>query len=202
MLALALELQGVLEMHAGDLKAAEVTLAEAIRRARQLGDVDLFATASIDLVSTLAEGGITKAREALGAIRLVEAFIADVHEPALAIRLAIEKADENLVLAHHEAALPILEQASITDAKRVLGEDHALLLQLRSLHGAALATSASPPRRSRPTTRWSRARPAILGALHPNTLMARVQRCRVIVDGGATSTAPSASPPSCPRRSA
>ena len=180
-LAEALELEGTLEMDTGDLKAAEVTLAEALRRARELDDVDLLVTATIDLVSTLAEGGISKSREALGVVRVAEALVDDVHDPTLKIRLALEKGDEYLVLAHPELAQPIFA-AAIDDAKRLLGENHGLVFRLRALDGSALGHLGKSAEAQADYEALIASSTRTLGALHPITVNARLQRCGVMAD--------------------
>jgi serine/threonine-protein kinase len=183
LLAQALDLHGALAMDAGELEAAEASLTEALRAARQIDDVDLLVTSTIDLVSTLAEGGISKSREALGVLRVAEAFVGDTHDPALPTRLALEKADEYLVLAHPELAQPILERA-IEQARHTLGEDHILVFRLRTLLGSALGHGGDPAKALAGYEAVIANGTRVLGALHPATLMARLQRCSVFVDNG------------------
>ncbi len=180
-LAESLELQGVLEADSGDLARSEVSLTEALRWARQLDDVDLLATTTIDLVSTLADGGISQAREALGVLRVVEPMVADVHDPAIPIRYLLEKGDEYLVLARPEAATPIFAQA-IEQGKRTLGDDHVLVFRLRALYGSALAHEGKRADALADYDALIAGATRTLGAQHPVTVNARLQRCGVYAD--------------------
>jgi len=180
----ALELRGNLEMQAGQLAASEATLAEALRLAHRLGDTDLFVAIGTDLVSTLAENGISRAREALGMIRLVESFVGDTHDPKLPFRLRMEKADENMVLAHPEIAIPILE-STIAEARHQLGDDHVMVLRLRSLYGSALDHAGNDTRAIAAHDALLATSVKVLGELHPSTLIIRLQRCRAVVNSGA-----------------
>jgi len=176
MIAQALELQGNAEIDAGDLSAAQTTLAEALRRARQLGDADLFVTAAIDIVDALGEVGISASREALGVVRVAEAIIDDTDDPALPFRLAYEKADEYMTLAHPEQTLAILP--AVTErARRTLGPDHVVMFHLESLYGSALARTGKNDEARAAYEHLIADTTRVLGALHPTTQFAHLQLC-------------------------
>ena len=183
-LAEALELQGIIEVDAGDLKAAEATLAEALRRARELGNADLFATSAIDLVDALGEGGISTSREALGVVRVAEAVVDDTDDPAIPVRLGYEKADEYMTLAHPDLALPILQE-SAERGRRTLGEDHVLTLQVAGLVAGALSRVGKPADARTAYDKVIATETRVLGALHPMTLKTQLGRCHTYLDADA-----------------
>ncbi|HTR54933.1 MAG TPA: serine/threonine-protein kinase [Kofleriaceae bacterium] len=176
MIAEALELQGKAEIDAGDLAAAETTLGEALRRARSLGDADLFVASAIDLVDALGEAGISTSREALGVVRVAEAIVDDTDDPVLPFRLAYEKADEYMTLAHPDQALAILS-ATTERAQRALGADHVQVFQLKSLHGSALARLGKHVEARAIYDALIADTTRVLGALHPTTIVMRLNRC-------------------------
>ena len=180
-LAEALELLGDLERNTDQLAAAEATLGEAVRRARQLGDIDLLINAGLDLVSTMAASGISKSREALGIIRFLEMLVADAHDPALPVRLALEKASGLLIVARHDLALPILE-AALERARPTLGDDHGLTFQLQGLHAVALAHLDRNAEAIAEYDALIAAVSAALGPTHPNAVAAKVERCSSLFD--------------------
>jgi tRNA A-37 threonylcarbamoyl transferase component Bud32/tetratricopeptide (TPR) repeat protein len=183
-LARALELQGEVETRTGDLKAANTTLGEALRRARLANDPDAFVAAAIDLVDELGEGGISTSREALGVARVAEAVVDDADDPALGVKLAFERADEYMTLARPDLALPILEQ-TLERGRRVLGPDHVLLLQIQSLYASCLNHQERyPEARAQFAAVVERAK-RVLGPLHPMTLGLRVHTCRALAEGNA-----------------
>ena len=190
MIASALELQGAAEIGAGDLVAAEATLGEALRRARELGDADLFVTVAIDLVDALGEAGISTSREALGVVRVAESIVDDAHDPALAIRLAYEKADEYMTLAHADTALAIVT-ATMERARRTLGADHVQVFQLQSLYGGALARTGKHAEARTVYDTLIADETRVLGALHPMTALARLQRCHTYFEAEAAEPAAS-----------
>lgn len=183
-LAQALDLQGVLEIDTGDLQAAEATLGEALRRARQVGDADLFVQTSTDLVDALGEAGISTSREALGVARVAEAVVGDTHDPALPIRLEFERADEYMTLAHPETALPILER-TLEQARDALGEDHILVFQIQSLYASALSHGEKFDDAKKQYEELIANATRVLGAMHPTTVMSRLMRCRMLGDSHA-----------------
>ncbi len=177
----ALELQGATETDAGDLAPAEVTLGEAMRRARELGDADRFTTAALGLADALGEAGISTSREALGVVRVGEAMVDDTDDPTLPARLAYEKADIYMTLAHPEIALEILGPAE-ERARRTLGADHIVVFQLRSLDAGALARTGKYDEARDLFAASIEQLARVLGPLHPMTERARLQRCHTYLD--------------------
>jgi hypothetical protein len=187
-LAEALELLGDIELNNDELAAAEATLGEAVRRARQLGDVDLLVNAGLVLVTTIGASGISKSREALGIVRFLETFVVDAHDPALPVRLAVEKASGLLVVARHDQALPLLE-AALARARPALGDDHGLTFQLQGLHAIALAHLDRNAEAIAEYDALVAAVTAAFGPLHPKAIAAKVERCSSLFDSAVVPSA-------------
>jgi len=188
-LAIALRLQGALEVDVGDLKTAETTLANALRQARRTSDPDLFVTTAIELVEALSHAGIAKSREALGVVRVAQAMVDRTSDPAVPIRLLVVQANDLLMLAHPADALPLLDDAR-KRCHRTLGDDHILCLHVLSVRAIALKLAKNHVEARAAYEGVVAELTRVAGPLHPATLMARLDTCRAMTASGDHAHAP------------
>jgi len=181
MLAGALRVQGTAELQTGDLKHAEATLGEAVRRARQLNDADAFVEAASTFADALQMGGLTKGREALGVVRLAKAVVDDSRDPAVAITLLTNEANILILLAHKADSLPILDDAG-ERCRRTLGEDSTLYFQIQRMRALALNADKKASHSAYEALIARAAK--TFGPLHPTTIHTRLEQCRSLTISG------------------
>jgi tetratricopeptide (TPR) repeat protein len=174
-LAEALGVVGLIERTVEDPKA-EATMQESVQRARESGDPELFANATVQLVEALTVGDAALNREGLGVARVAHAIVDGTGDPTLAVRLLLAEGLLQLQVQHRELALPLLQKAS--EKSRDLPPENEMLrlhverelawvlvvnffhAEARAKYDAVIATSTR-----------------VLGALHPLTVGAKLDRC-------------------------
>ena len=179
----ALDLEGELEIEVGELGRAEATLGDALGRARDARDADLFAAVAIDLVAALANDGTAKTREAAGVLRIAKAIQDDTHDPAIPVELLVEEAQIMLAQARPDPALSLLDDAAAR-ARRELGDDDPRAMHVQAVLAAALGASQRHAKAIAAYDVLIASATRALGGLHPTTIVGQLERCRVLVASG------------------